>query len=58
MGPVAGPDQFRDITKAIEQAKADGATMIAGAEARRSGRLLHSPDGFHEREDHNAAIPR
>ena len=31
MGPVAGPDQFRDISKAIEQAKADGATMIAGA---------------------------
>jgi len=31
MGPVAGPDQFRDNTKAIEQAKADGATMIAGA---------------------------
>jgi aldehyde dehydrogenase (NAD+) len=33
MGPVAGPDQFRDISKAIEQAKADGATMVAGAEA-------------------------
>jgi len=32
MGPVAGPDQFRDISKAIEQAKADGATMVAGAE--------------------------
>ena len=32
MGPVAGPDQFRDISKAIEQAKSDGATMIAGAE--------------------------
>ena len=33
MGPVAGPEQFRDITKAIEQAKADGATMVAGAQA-------------------------
>jgi len=33
MGPVAGPDQFRDISKAIEQAKSDGATMVAGAEA-------------------------
>jgi aldehyde dehydrogenase (NAD+) len=32
MGPVAGPDQFRDISKAIEQAKADGATMIAGGQ--------------------------
>lgn len=32
MGPVAGPDQFRDITKAIAQAKSDGATMIAGAQ--------------------------
>jgi aldehyde dehydrogenase (NAD+) len=33
MGPVAGPDQFRDISKAIQQAKTDGATMIAGAQA-------------------------
>jgi aldehyde dehydrogenase (NAD+) len=33
MGPVAGPDQFRDITAAIRQAQADGATMIAGGEA-------------------------
>jgi acyl-CoA reductase-like NAD-dependent aldehyde dehydrogenase len=33
MGPVAGPQQFEDISKAIRQAKADGAQMIAGAEA-------------------------
>jgi acyl-CoA reductase-like NAD-dependent aldehyde dehydrogenase len=33
MGPVAGPEQFRDISKAIEQAKADGCTMVAGAQA-------------------------
>jgi acyl-CoA reductase-like NAD-dependent aldehyde dehydrogenase len=32
MGPVAGPDQFRDISKAIEQAKADGCTMVAGSQ--------------------------
>jgi acyl-CoA reductase-like NAD-dependent aldehyde dehydrogenase len=32
MGPVAGPEQFRDISKAIEQAKADGCTMVAGAQ--------------------------
>ncbi len=31
MGPVAGPEQFRDVSRAIEQGKADGATMIAGA---------------------------
>src|SRR5215470_1241224 len=31
MGPVAGPEQFRDISKAIEQAKSDGATLVAGA---------------------------
>jgi alpha-ketoglutaric semialdehyde dehydrogenase len=31
MGPVAGPQQFDDITRAIQKAKADGATMIAGA---------------------------
>src|SRR5436190_4157222 len=32
MGPVAGPDQFRDISKAIEQAKADGCSMVAGSQ--------------------------
>ena len=32
MGPVAGPEQFRDITRAIAQAKADGARMVAGAQ--------------------------
>jgi acyl-CoA reductase-like NAD-dependent aldehyde dehydrogenase len=32
MGPVAGPEQFRDISKAIEQAKADGCTMVAGSQ--------------------------
>jgi acyl-CoA reductase-like NAD-dependent aldehyde dehydrogenase len=31
MGPVAGPQQFEDITKAIRQAQADGAQLIAGA---------------------------
>jgi aldehyde dehydrogenase (NAD+) len=32
MGPVAGPQQFEDISKAVRQAKSDGARMIAGAE--------------------------
>jgi aldehyde dehydrogenase (NAD+) len=31
MGPVAGPQQFEDISKAIRQAQSDGAKMIAGA---------------------------
>jgi aldehyde dehydrogenase (NAD+) len=31
MGPVAGPQQFEDISKAIRQAQGDGAKMIAGA---------------------------
>jgi acyl-CoA reductase-like NAD-dependent aldehyde dehydrogenase len=31
MGPVAGPQQFEDISKAIRQAQADGASLIAGA---------------------------
>jgi alpha-ketoglutaric semialdehyde dehydrogenase len=31
MGPVAGPDQFTNISKAIEQANGDGATLVAGA---------------------------
>ena len=30
MGPVAGPDQFRNISKAIDQAKTDGARMVTG----------------------------
>src|SRR5262249_25430731 len=30
MGPVAGPQQYRDIWRAIIQAKADGACMAAG----------------------------
>jgi aldehyde dehydrogenase (NAD+) len=33
MGPVAGPQQFEDISKAVRQAKADGAHMITGGEA-------------------------
>jgi len=33
MGPVAGPQQFDDISKAIRQAKADGARLVAGADA-------------------------
>jgi aldehyde dehydrogenase (NAD+) len=32
MGPVAGPQQYDDISKAIRQAVADGARMIAGSE--------------------------
>jgi aldehyde dehydrogenase (NAD+) len=32
MGPVAGPQQFEDISKAIKQGQADGAHMIAGAQ--------------------------
>jgi aldehyde dehydrogenase (NAD+) len=32
MGPVAGPDQFRDISKAVQQGQADGAKMVAGAQ--------------------------
>jgi alpha-ketoglutaric semialdehyde dehydrogenase len=32
MGPVAGPDQFRDVSKAIQQGHADGAKLIAGAQ--------------------------
>ena len=33
MGPVAGPDQFMNISKAIDQAKADGARMVTGGVA-------------------------
>jgi aldehyde dehydrogenase (NAD+) len=37
MGPVAGPDQYRSICKAIDQAKTDGARMVTGGAA--TGRL-------------------
>jgi aldehyde dehydrogenase (NAD+) len=30
MGPVAGPEQFRTITAAIEQARSEGARLVAG----------------------------
>src|SRR5215813_10683861 len=33
MGPVAGPQQFEDISKAIKQATSDGCRLIAGAQA-------------------------
>ena len=58
MGPVAGPQQFQDISKAIEQAKADGARMIAGAKPADPDGLLHSPDCFHRRQNRHADVPR
>jgi alpha-ketoglutaric semialdehyde dehydrogenase len=33
MGPVAGPQQFEDISKAIRKAETEGARLIAGADA-------------------------
>jgi alpha-ketoglutaric semialdehyde dehydrogenase len=33
MGPVAGPQQYRDIRNAICRAQTDGARMVAGADA-------------------------
>ncbi|HXW15545.1 MAG TPA: aldehyde dehydrogenase family protein [Terriglobia bacterium] len=33
MGPVAGPDQFRNILEAIDRAKSEGARMVAGGAA-------------------------
>jgi aldehyde dehydrogenase (NAD+) len=33
MGPVAGPQQYNDVTAAISQAVADGAHLAAGADA-------------------------
>jgi aldehyde dehydrogenase (NAD+) len=33
MGPVAGPDQYKSICKAIDQAKAEGARMATGGPA-------------------------
>jgi aldehyde dehydrogenase (NAD+) len=33
MGPVAGPDQYRGICRAIDQAKAEGSRMVTGGPA-------------------------
>src|SRR5204862_2037206 len=33
MGPVAGPQQYKDVTAAIRQAVSDGARVAAGAKA-------------------------
>src|SRR5262249_20866894 len=46
MGPVAGPQQYEDITKAIRQAQASGARMIAGAEAISSAGYFIRPTVF------------
>jgi len=46
MGPVAGPDQFRDIAKAVAQAKSDGATMVAGAQPADSAGYFIRPTVF------------
>jgi len=46
MGPVAGPDQYRDICAAIRQAQSDGARMIAGADARDSAGYFIRPTVF------------
>jgi aldehyde dehydrogenase (NAD+) len=46
MGPVAGPQQFEDISKAIRQGQADGAKMIAGAAAADSKGYFIRPTVF------------
>ncbi len=46
MGPVAGPDQYKDICAAIRQAQSDGARMIAGADARDSAGYFIRPTVF------------
>jgi len=46
MGPVAGPQQFEDISKAIRQAQADGAKMIAGTSAADSKGYFIRPTVF------------
>ena len=33
MGPVAGPDQFKSISKAIDQAKSEGSRLVTGGVA-------------------------
>ena len=39
MGPVAGPQQYADVTAAIARARADGARLVAG------GEIAGAPDG-------------
>jgi acyl-CoA reductase-like NAD-dependent aldehyde dehydrogenase len=45
MGPVAGPQQYRDIRNAICRAQTDGARMVAEATRRTRG-LFHPPTVF------------
>jgi aldehyde dehydrogenase (NAD+) len=42
MGPVAGPQQYRDICAAIHRAQVDGARMVAGA----GDPGTHMPEGY------------
>jgi aldehyde dehydrogenase (NAD+) len=46
MGPVAGPQQYDDITQAIRQAQAAGARMISGAETVSSAGYFVRPTVF------------
>jgi aldehyde dehydrogenase (NAD+) len=46
MGPVAGPQQYRDICAAIRQAQSDGARMMAGSDARDSAGYFIRPTVF------------
>jgi aldehyde dehydrogenase (NAD+) len=46
MGPVAGPQQYEDIMKAIRQAQASGARMIAGVETVSSAGYFIRPTVF------------
>ena len=46
MGPVAGPQQFRDIRNAICRGQTDGARMVAGSEATASPGYFIRPTVF------------
>ena len=61
MGPVAGPDQYKNISKAIDQAKAEGSRLVTGG--RRYGRtrrkgLFHPAHCVRRCESRNVGFSR
>ena len=46
MGPVAGPEQFKNVSEAIENAKQDGAEMLCGGIVPESGGYFIKPTVF------------
>ena len=63
MGPVAGPQQYADVTAAIGRAKAEGARLVAGGApaaggGSRAAGILHPADGVRGRRARHERVSR